>query len=65
MHQIYANKDEFILIYQLPKILYSTMISGFINSMITNLSLSENNILELKKLKREKKDKVNKIKKVI
>ena len=63
MHQIHENKGKFILIYQIPKILYSTIISSIVITVITNLSLTENNILELKELTIIKKDIVNKLKK--
>ena len=39
MHQIYINKGEFNFIYQLPQILYSTIISGIINTIIIYFSL--------------------------
>ena len=67
MHQIYTNKSEFFLISQIPKILLSTIIAGFINTIIINLSLTESNILQLKELYRENKEKniVNKIKRNI
>ena len=50
MHQIYINKGEFKFIYQLPQILFSTIISGIINSIISYLSLIESNILKLKRM---------------
>ena len=50
MHQIYINTGEFKFIYQLPQILFSTIISGIINSIISYLSLIESNILKLKQL---------------
>ena len=48
MHKIYEDKGEFDLIYQAPQILYSALISGFINSFIRNLALSQDIIVELK-----------------
>ena len=65
MHEIYINKGEFIFIYQLPIILFSTIISGIINTIITYLSLTENNILELKKLDIKLEENANKKKKII
>ena len=48
MHKIYEDKGQFNLIYQLPQIIYSALISGFINSLIRNLALSQDIIVELK-----------------
>ena len=49
MHKILIDKGSFNFIYQIPQILYSSIISGVINSIITFLSLSEKSIIELKK----------------
>jgi len=51
MHEIYKDKGVFNLLYQLPKILYSAIISAFLNVSIKFLVLSENNILKLKQSK--------------
>ena len=48
MHKIYENHGIFNFLYQLPKILYSTIISAVINAIVKFLSLSEKNILILK-----------------
>ena len=48
MHKIYEDEGKYDFIYQIPKILYSTIISSIINYIIKFLSLSEKNILELK-----------------
>ena len=55
MHKIYEDKGKFNFLYQIPQILYSTLISRFIDSLIKNLALSQDNIVELKQEK-EKKD---------
>ena len=47
MHEIYTGESNFIL--RMPQILYSSLISLFINAILKNLSLSENKILDLKK----------------
>ena len=52
IHEIYEEEGNFNFIYQLPQILYSSIISSVINILIKFLSLSEKNIL---KLKNEKK----------
>ena len=59
MHKIYQDKGEYNLIYQLPKILLSTLISKIIDTLIKNLALFQDNIVLLK-YERNK----NKIKKV-
>ena len=51
MHEIYENNGQFNFIYQLPQIIYSTIISSIINIFATFLSLSEKNILSLKNQK--------------
>ena len=49
MHQIYEDEGDFNFIYQLPQIIYSTLLSFFIDSITSYLALSEDNIIELKK----------------
>ena len=51
LHVIYENLGIYNLIFQLPKILYSTCISSAIELIVTSLSLTQKNILELKKSK--------------
>ena len=48
MHKIYVDSGVFNLSYQLPQIIYSTLISGAINFIIEYLSLSENSIISIK-----------------
>ena len=48
MHTIYIDKGSFNFIYQLPKIIYSSLISGVLNFGIKYLSLPEKDIIELK-----------------
>ena len=48
MHQIYEDHGSFNLIYQLPQILYSSLISRLLNTIIQSLALTENYILEIK-----------------
>ena len=49
MHKIYEDKGVFNFIFQIPQILYSTIISAFIKKILTTLSLTEKNIVEIKK----------------
>ena len=63
MHVIYKEKGKFDIIYQIPQILYSSLISGILTSLLKYLSLTENTILTLKNEKnlfllKKKKEKV-------
>ena len=49
MHKIYVDNGKFNFLYQLPQILYSTIITVGINTIIRTLSLSEKNIIMIKK----------------
>ena len=51
MHKIHKENGKFNLLFQIPQILYSSVISIIINMLLKMLSLSENNILILKKEK--------------
>ena len=51
MHKIHEDKGKFNIIYQIPQILYSTIISGIINMILKLLSLSEKNIIAIKQIK--------------
>ena len=48
MHKIYLDEGDFNFIYQLPQIIYSSLISAVISILIKYLSLSEKNIIEIK-----------------
>ena len=48
MHKIYEDEGRFNFIYKIPNILYSSIITYVIISIIKYLSLTEKNILELK-----------------
>ena len=48
IHKIYQDKGQFNFLYQVPQILYSTLISKFIDSLIKNFALPQDNIVELK-----------------
>ena len=51
MHRIYEDKGSFDFLYQLPKIIYSTLISIILNSLLSLLALSNDGILKLKQEK--------------
>ena len=48
MHKIYEEKGSFNFIYNIPQILYSSLISGFINGLIQILALTDSNSIEFK-----------------
>ena len=56
MHKIYEDGGIFNLAYSLPQIIYSFIISAIINSLIKNLALSEDDIINLKQNKNNKAD---------
>ena len=62
MHNIYVNNGNFDIIFQLPQILYSTIITSFINVILKSLSLSENSILKIKN--ENEKEYINKSKEI-
>ena len=49
MHKVYENNGNYNIIYQIPQILYSSIISLIINNLLQYLSLSEKSILNFKK----------------
>ena len=49
MHKIYEDFGEYDFIYQIPQIIYSTLISSFVKIIVTYLSLYERNVLNFKK----------------
>ena len=51
MHKVNENNGKFDFIYQIPQILYSSIISAIINMLLKLLSLSEKNILVIKQEK--------------
>ena len=53
MHKIYQDRGKFDLLFQIPQILYSTLISRFIDTLIKTLALSQDVIIELKQEKRK------------
>ena len=56
MHKIYEDEGDFNFIYQIPQIFYSTIITGLITKIIKFLSLTEKDILDIKKRKNESKN---------
>jgi len=54
IHRIYQDKGKFNFLYQIPQTLYSTLIGKFIDTLIKNLALSQDIIIELKDEKKIK-----------
>jgi len=52
MHKILIDEGSYNFIYQIPQIIYSCLISGFINAFIKYLSLSEKEIVRFKEEKK-------------
>ena len=50
MHKIYKDNGKYDFLYQIPQIIYSTLISSVISIILKNLSLSHKKVLEIKKL---------------
>ena len=48
MHKLYEDKGKYNIVYRIPQILFSTIISAIINVLLKQLSLTEANILTLK-----------------
>ena len=63
IHQIYVDHGIYDFLYQLPQIIYSTIISTLIDTVISYLSLTEESISELKQKK--SKEKINGLKNLI
>ena len=65
MHKIYSDEGAFDFIYNIPQIIYSSLISIIIDLLIKFLSLSENKVFEVKEQKRKNSKDLNiKIKKL-
>ena len=51
MHNIYINNGTFDMEYKLPKIVYSSLISIFLNTLLKHLALSNEGIINFKQSK--------------
>ena len=65
IHKIYVDKGKFNFVYQIPKILYSSLISTVINTIVSFLSMTEKNVIKLKKEEGGTKEKVVKFSKCL
>ena len=55
MHKIYEDKGTFNFVYQLPQIVYSSLISSVLNILLKLLALSEDDIINFKQNKYNQK----------
>ena len=62
LHQIYEDKGKYKILYQLPQIIYSTIISSILNTILKLFALSENSILDFKIKKDKDKETIKKLK---
>ena len=60
LHQIYLAKGEYNLIYQLPQVIYSMLISVILKIIIRFLAISEKSISEFKNKNSNKEEKISK-----
>ena len=69
MHKIYADKGYFNFIYNIPQIIYSSVITGFILALIQSLALTDSYLINLKRNKDKDKNilanKENDLKKIL
>ena len=64
-HNILLLDGKYNFIYQIPKIIYSSLISSVFNILILSLSLTEKNLIEIKREKTNKMNKYLEIRKLI
>ena len=67
MHKIYIDQGSFNFIYQLPQIIYSTLISAGLSIPLELSALSEISLIELKKIKSKSNlhKRINELKRII
>ena len=66
MHKVYKDNGKYDLIYKIPQLIYSVILSTLIRAILRALCLSENNFLELKtKFKGKTNDTIEKSEKIL
>ena len=55
MHKIHVDRGKYDFLFQIPQIIYSSLISRFIDDLIKKLALSQDIIVEIKKEKEKAK----------
>ena len=63
MHAIYLNNGVYDFIFQIPQIIYSTIISAIIGLILSQLSLTQAYVVEIKNLKKNRDKGSNEYKK--
>ena len=56
MHKIFIDEGKFDFIYQIPQMLYSAIISFFLEFILGNFGLYEDDILDVRKRKKDKEN---------
>ena len=59
MHKIHQDKGSFNFLYQIPQVIYSSILSLIISSLIKYLSSSGDNIMEIREEKRRNSKDIN------
>ena len=54
MHKIFIDHGKYNLLYQIPQIIYSSLISFVLNTILKKLALTEQNIIKLKNYNNKK-----------
>ena len=65
MHKIYQDEGSYNFVYQLPTMIYSLLITVFIKTLLSMLSLTEKSIVKIKEQKEIDMNKITKIVKCI
>ena len=58
IHKIYLDEGNYNFVYQIPQMLYSSILSGIINAFIKYLSLTQETIIKIKQAKEFDDDKL-------
>ena len=61
MHKIYSDKGSFDFIYNIPQIIYSALLAGFINALIQSNALTDSLLIQLRNTTNKKNIKNRKI----
>ena len=58
IHKIYLDEGNYNFVYQIPQMLYSSILSGIINAFIKYLSLTQETIIKIKQAREIEDDKL-------
>ena len=65
MHKIYEDHGTFNFVYQIPNIVYSSIVSAVISTIIKTLSLTQKNIIKIKEIKTTYEESLKKMNELI